>query len=93
MKTDNSRPIKDDIIVIVKESIKFALVAITLLLGIGTLLMYILVRFTEIDREIGAMLVGVIVAIFIVVVDDKKFHTVNKITDCNMRIIRKVLKI
>ena len=92
MNIDN-KSIKDEIMTIVKESMKFALVAITLFLGVGTSLLYLFIKFTDIDVEIAAMLTGVIVAILIVIIDMKKTHTTDKMTECNRRIIRKVLKI
>jgi biotin transporter BioY len=91
--TETNISIKDDMIVIIKESIKFALVGIILILVLGTPLLYILLKFTEIDMEVAVILTGLVVAILIVVVDDKKIRTTAKITECNRRIIRKVLKI
>jgi putative flippase GtrA len=93
MEIENNISIKDDIFTIIKELIKFALVAIILLLAIGTSLLYLFIKFTKLDVEIAATLAGIVVAIFIVFIDDKKIHTVDKITECNMRIIRKVLKL
>ena len=92
MDIENNRSIKDDMITIIKESIKFSLVGITLLLVVGTSLLYILLKFTEIDMEIAAILTGFAVAILIVTIDVKKIHTSDKIAECNRRIIRKVLK-
>lgn len=93
MEAENNNSIKDDIIIVIKESMKFALVGVTLLLVVGTSLLYIFLKFTRIDMEIAAMLTGIIVAIFIVVADEKKIHSNNKILECNRRIIKKVLKL
>lgn len=93
MEIENDRSIKDDVIIIIKESMKFALVGVTLLLVVGTSLLYILLKFTEIDIEVAAMLAGFVVAILIVIVDTKKIHVHDKIVECNRRIIRKVLKL
>jgi hypothetical protein len=93
METDNSISIKEDVITIAKESIKFALIAITLFFVVGAPLLYLFMEFTDIDMGIGAVLTGVIVAILIVVIDTKKVHTNDKIVVCNRRIIRKILKI
>lgn len=93
METENDRSIKDDVIIIIKESMKFALVGITLLLVVGTSLLYILLKFTEIDMEVAAILTGFVVAILIVIIDTKKIHVNDKIVECNRRIIRKVLKL
>lgn len=93
METENSISIKDDVIVIIKESLKFAFVAITLFFTVGILLLYLFIKFTEIDMEIVAILTGAIVAVLIVVVDMKKTHTSDKMVECNRRIIRKVLRI
>jgi hypothetical protein len=93
MTTENNISIKDDIIVIIKESLKFALVGIVLWLVIGMSLFYLFIKFTEIDMDIGAMLTGIIIAIVIVIIENKKLHTTSKLAECNRRIIRKVLKI
>lgn len=90
---NNNTSIKDDIIAIIKESIKFALVAITLLFVVGMPLLYILTKFTEIDIEIAAFLSGGVVAILTTVIDHKKIHVNDKILECNKRIVRKVLKL
>lgn len=92
MKINNNYSIKDDIIIILKASIKFALIGIILFLVVGTSLLYILIKFTEIDMEIAAIVTGFIVAILIVIVDEKKIHTTHKIAECNGRIIRKILR-
>lgn len=93
MNIENNISIKDDMIIIIKESIKFALVGIILFFVVGTSLLYVFLKFTQIDAKIAAMLTGFFVAIFIVVVDIKKIHTHDKIVECNRRIIMKVLKI
>jgi hypothetical protein len=64
-----------------------------MLLIIGTSLLYLFIKFTNIDVEIAAMLTGAVVAILVVIVDMKKIHTTDKITECNRRIIKKVLNI
>lgn len=92
MNMDN-KPVKDDIVVIIKESIKFSLVAITMFLIVGTSLLYLFIRFTDVYAEIAAMLTGVVVAILIVIADMKKIHTTDKITECSRKIIEKVLHI
>lgn len=93
MEIENNKSVKDDIITIVKESIKFALVGIALFLAIGTSLLYLFIKFTEIDMEIAAMFVGFVAAIVIIIVDDRKIHTVDKIAECNKRIVMKFLKL
>ncbi len=92
MKITNNYSITDDIIIILKASTKFALVGIILFLVVGTSLLYILMNFTNIDMEIAAIVTGFIVAILIVIVDEKKIHNYRKIVECNRRIIRKILK-
>jgi hypothetical protein len=91
MEIENNRQIKDDIIVILKECIKFALLAITLFFVIGVSLLYLFIRFTKIDQGIAAIITGVIVAILIVVVDMKKIHSSDIIIECTTRIARKIL--
>jgi hypothetical protein len=93
MEMENGISIRDDIIAIIKVYMKFALIAIILLFVVGTPLLYLFIKFTKIDVEIAAMSTGVVVAILIVVIDEKKIHTNDKILEYNRRIIRKVLKL
>ena len=86
----NNESIKDNIITILKESMKFALIGIVLFLIIGTLLFYIFLDILKIEMEIAAMLIGIITAVLIVIIDDKKIHTVNKVAECNRRIFIRI---
>lgn len=89
---NNNTSIKDDFISIMKEYIKFAVVAVILLFMIGAPLLFLFTTFTRIDKELAATLTGVVVAILIVVIEEKKIHTMDKIAECNRRIIRKIFK-
>lgn len=89
---DNNISIKENMIVVLKESMKFAIMAVASFLVIGTSMMYILLKITNIDGEIIAILTGTVVAIFIAVVDFKRIHTTDKIAECNRRIFKKILK-
>jgi hypothetical protein len=93
MKAESSTSIKNDIVIIAKESAKFALVAMILFFLVGPPLLYLFIRLSDMDTEMAAFLTGAIIAILIVVVDQKKIHTNDKIAECNRRIIRKVLKL
>lgn len=90
---NNNTSIKDEIIIIIKESVKFAFVAIIVFFVVGTLLLYLFMKFTSLDMEMVAFLVGVVVAILIVFIDEKKIHTNDTMVKCNKRILRKVLKL
>lgn len=90
---NNNKSIKENIIIILKESMKFALIGIALFLVIGTSIAYILLNIVGMDVEMAGILTGIVVAILIVTVDFKKMHTTDKITECNRRIARKILKI
>lgn len=91
--TNNDKSIKENIIIIFKESMKFALVGVILFLVIGMSIAYILLEIIGMDVEVTGILTGIVVAILIVTVDYKKMHTTDKIAECNRRIIRKILKI
>lgn len=91
--TNNNKSIKENIIIIFKESMKFVLVGLILFLVIGTSIAYILLEIIGMDIEVAGILAGIIVAILIATVDYKKMHTTDKITECNRRIVRKILKI
>ena len=90
---NNNKSIKENIIIVLKESMKFALVAVILFLVVGMSMAYILLYIVGMDVEMTGILTGIVVAILIVTVDYKKMHTTDKITECNMRIARKILKI
>jgi hypothetical protein len=90
---DNNISIGKDIITILKESMKFALVGVILFLVVGTSIAYILLEIVGMGIEATGILACTVTAIFIVVVDDKKMHTTDKIAECNRRIFRKILKI
>ncbi len=90
---DNNKSIKENIIIIFKESMKFALIGVALFLVVGTSIAYILLEIVGMDVEMTGILTGIIVAVLIVIVDLKKVHITNKITECNIRIVRKILKI
>jgi ABC-type Fe3+-siderophore transport system permease subunit len=89
---NNNTSIKDEIIIIIKESLKFAIVAVIVFFVLGTPLLYLFIKFAELDIGMAGFLTGAIVAILIVVIDEKKIHTNDKMVECNRRIIRKVLK-
>ena len=90
---NNNKSIRENIIIILKESMKFALIGVTLFLVVGMSIAYILLEIIGMDIEMTGILTGIITAVLIVVVDDKKIHAHNKIVECNRRIFRKILKI
>lgn len=90
---NNNKSIKENIIIILKESMKFALMAVILFLVVGMSIAYILLYIVGMDIEVTGILVGMITAILIVIVDHKKLHITDKIVECNRRIVRKFLKI
>lgn len=90
---NNNKSIKENIIIIFKESMKFALMAVILFLVVGMSIAYILLYIVGMDIEVTGILAGMITAILIVIIDYKKLHTTDKIVECNRRIVRKFLKI
>lgn len=90
---NNNKSIKENIIIILKESMKFALIGVTLFLVVGTSIAYILLEIVGMDIEMTGILTGIITAILIVAVDHKRIRAHDKIVDCNRRIFRKILKI
>lgn len=93
METTNNKSIKENIVILLKESMKFALISVVIFLVVGTSMAYILLYIIGMDVEMTGLLTGVVVAILIVVVDHKKTHIHDKIVECNRRIARKILKI
>lgn len=91
--TNNNKSIKENIIIIFKESMKFALIGVTLFLVVGTSMAYILLEIVGMDVEMAGILTGIVTAVLIVAVDHKKIRSHDKIVMCNRRILRKVLKI
>ena len=91
--TNNNKSIKENIIIIFTESMKFALIGVILFLVVGMSMAYILLEIIGMSIEMTGILTGIITAILIVVVDDKKIHAHAKILESNRRIFRKILKI
>lgn len=93
METTNNKSIKENIIIILKESMKFALIAVILFLVVGTSIAYILLEIIGMGVEVTGILTGIVTAILIVAVDHKKIRAYDKIVKCNRRIFKKILKI
>lgn len=91
--TNNNKSIKENVIIVLKESMKFALIGVILFLVVGTSVAYILLEIIGMDVEVTGILTGIVTAILIVTVDHKKIHAHDKIVECNRRICRKILKI
>jgi membrane-associated phospholipid phosphatase len=90
---NNKKSIKENLIIIFKESMKFALISLILFLVVGMSIAYILLEIIGMGVGMTGILTGIVVAILIVIIDYKKTHTTDKIAECNRRIIRKILKI
>lgn len=90
---NNNKSIRENIIIILKESMKFALIGVTLFLVVGMSIAYILLEIIGMDVEVTGILTGIITAVLIVAVDHKKIHAHDKIMECNRRIFKKILKI
>lgn len=89
---DNNISIKKDIITMLTEAMKFALVGMVVFLIIGTSVAYILLYIVGTSVEVAGILAGITTAILIVIIDYKKMHTTDKMTECNKRIVKKALK-
>ncbi len=87
---NNNISIKENIIIIFKESMKFVLLSLILFLTVGTSIAYIMLEIIGMEVEITGILTGIIVAILIVTIDFKKLHTTDKIAECNMRLVVQV---
>lgn len=81
----------DHIKVVLIESLKFTLLAILSFIIIGTSLIYLFLDVLKIDREISIMVVGIITAIIIVVVDNKKLYTRRRIFDSDCKILHRLI--
>lgn len=84
--------IKDYLIIIMKETMKFVLFGISLFFLVGLSVSYVLIEILKIDMEISAIIAGAIAAITIVVFDDKKVHAVHKVNDAYFKILKRILK-
>lgn len=93
MEITNNKSIRENIIIVLKESMKFALMAAILFLVVGTSVAYILLYIVGMDVEVTGILTGIVTAILIVTVDHKKIHAHDKIVEYNMRICKKILKV
>ncbi len=91
MEIESNESIKKYIVIIIKESLKLALVAAALFFIVGISLGYILMVYLKIDMNIVTTLIAIIVSLSVVIVDDKRFHTYDKIIECNGKIVKKVV--
>lgn len=74
----------------IKESIKFALLAVVMFFLIGIPLIYIFIEILKINSDISGLIVGVITAIIIVMVDHKKTHYLRKINNNMVETLKKL---
>lgn len=89
----DNKSIKEHIIIVLKESMKFALMGAIVFLVVGMSMAYILLYIIGMDIEMAGILTGVVTAVLIVAIDHKKIHAYDKIVECNRRIAMKILKI
>lgn len=66
--------------IVIKESLKFALTAAIIFMSIGTLFIYMLIKLSMIN-DLSILLVGTITAFLIVIIDNKKLHSHQKIVE------------
>lgn len=91
-KEEKEESIKDYLVIILKESMKFALFGIVSLFSIGLISIYILLDIVKVDVDISGIIAGIIIVIFIVVVDQKKIHSSEKIADANRKMLIKIAR-
>lgn len=72
------KEIKNHIAITTKESIKFALLTISIFFLIGVPMIYISVDILKINGEIPAIIIGIITAIIVLIIDHKKIHSLSK---------------
>lgn len=82
--------IKNHTVVTIKESMKFALLAMAIFLLIGVPIAYIFIDILKMNEEISGIIVGIIAAIITVIVDHKKIHSLNKINDRRIDMWKKI---
>ncbi len=90
IKTDiiKKETIKDYLIICFKEIIKFAIVGLISYLSIGSVSIYVLLEIFRVDVETTVRITAIIVAITIVIIDDKKLHSRDKIYNANFKIMK-----
>ena len=84
--------VKDYLIILFKESAKFALLGIVSLLSMTLLLGYLLVEILKIDINISGVIIGIITAITIFIIDNKKIHSFDKINDAHVKLFKRIIK-
>lgn len=90
---NNDMSIKENIIIMLKESMKFVLIGMIVFLVVGMSIAYILLYIVGMDVDVAGILAGIVTAILIITIDHKKIHAHDKILECHRRICRKILKI
>ena len=86
------KEIKDHIIFTIKESIKFALLAVAIIFLLGLPMVYVFIEILKINGDVSSLIVGVITAIIIVIIDHKKVHSLSKIDNNRAEIFKKILE-
>ena len=84
--------LKDYLIILLKESAKFALLSIVSLFSMALLIGYLLVEILKIDINISGAISGIITAVVIFIIDNKMTHSVSKINDAHHKLFMKIIK-
>lgn len=87
---NDGESIKKHLAIVLKESMKFALVTVTLFLTVGMTIAYALLYIVGMNVGTAGTLTGIIIAILVLAVDCKWLHTHDKIVENNMRISKKI---
>lgn len=84
--------LKDYLIILLKESAKFAMLGIVSLLSIVVLLGYLFIYMLKIDADISGLILGIITAVTIFMIDHKKLHSVRKINEAHVKLFKRIIK-
>lgn len=89
----NTDSIKDNLVTSLKETLKFALVALAIMWTLGALMIYLFIFVLNFNPDISALIAALITAILIFIVDEKKLHSYDKVHECNRKIIDKAFQL
>ncbi len=88
----NENSITYNIIISIKEILKFTLVAVISMWILGVLTLYFSMNIFKFDTEVSILITVIIVVISILIISEKILHTTEKIDECMMKIVDKLFR-
>ncbi len=79
--------IRCNLVIIIKETLKFALISFAIIWVLGVMMLYLFIKVLGLSEEISTLVVLMTVVISILFLSEKILHTSNKVDMCVMNIV------